>query len=176
MGYERFLVQITLQRYEWIVLSLLKSNDHRYETYTNRLQLSFWKMKEVEHLSFSVFSLDFFFFHLLLPFSNYAFSELMKIIPLFCGFGIEINNLKQKKCVVSNFQNEVHDFFFLLFFFFPCCAFCQSYFICKHKFGHCRYHQVMPALSSAPILICLSSPLLACLANSSSSVRLNQAF
>lgn len=37
-------------------------------------------------------------------------------------------------------------------------------------------NRVMPALSSLPVLICLSSPLLACLANSSSSVWLNQAF
>lgn len=37
-------------------------------------------------------------------------------------------------------------------------------------------NQVTPALSSLPILICLSSPLLACLANSSGSVWLNQAF
>lgn len=37
-------------------------------------------------------------------------------------------------------------------------------------------NQVMPALSSAPILMCVSSPLFACWANSSNSVRLNQAF
>lgn len=73
----------TPQRPEWTGLPHLKSNSHRYEPSMNGLWLSFWKMKEAEHLSFPAF--NFFFIYSLL--SPGTMMHILHIWESFPSFG-----------------------------------------------------------------------------------------
>lgn len=96
---------------------------------------------------------------------NGLLDSCLWILPLFLDPLLQFSS--GISCVVSVLD-------FSLLFFFPAVIFARVILFANINLVIAS-NQVIPALSSAPVLICLSSPLLACVANSSSSVRLNQA-
>jgi len=129
LGYERCLVLTTPQKPEWTVLPHLKLNYQKYEPSMNWLWLSFWKMKEAEHLSFPTFSSCFIYSLYSLRTMKHILHHV-RMIPLFWHSGIGINNLKQKN-VLSATRLFSHIYFHDLFnragFSSHCAAVCMRF-------------------------------------------------